>query len=150
MAFVFFAEYIVTDSNDPRYTAASVLLTALSFGLFLIIATAVRYAELNLFVRILVLFLSAGLVALRALNLRQSSRWEFSWALGIGIIITQIGASLLYLPLSPIQFGLIIFAPLYGLNDLANSLIEETPLQEAWARPSAFLFFITALAFFFK
>ncbi len=131
LVLVFVSEYIVLDPSDVRYPVASAGLIALSYALFLILISALDYAEARLFVLEAAVFLAAGLVSLRALNLRLSSRWEFQWAIGIGLACSQVGAALHYWPLSPIQYGLMLLGPLYALTGLAINIGEEVPLQRA-------------------
>lgn len=128
---VFISEYIVLDSSDVRYPAASAGLIALSFALFLTLVTGLSYAGARLVLITVVVFPASALVALRALHLRLSGRWEFAWAGGIGVICTQFAASLHYWPLGPIQYGLVLLGPLYGLTGLAINLGEDMPVRRA-------------------
>jgi hypothetical protein len=139
LVLVFLAEYIAVDPNAPYYAVATAMLTALSFALFVILAVALRYAGTRLLLIVPALFLAAALVSLRTLHLRLSGRWEFAWAAGIGLICAQLAAGLHYWPLTPIQYGLILFGPLYALSDLAASLGEGTPLRRAAVGPTVIL-----------
>ena len=127
---VFLAEYIALDSSDVRYPAASAGLVALSYTLFLILMTSLSYSEARLLVVVSLAFPAAGMVALRALRLR-TGQWKFAWAIGIGLILTQLAAALHYLPLGPVQVGLALLGPLYALTELAQNLDEETSLRRA-------------------
>jgi hypothetical protein len=128
---VFLSEYIVLDSSDVRYPAASAGLTALSFALFLILASGLSYIGARLVLIILVVFPASAMVSLRALHLRLAERWEFAWAAGIGLVCTQFAAALHYWPLGPIQFGLALLGPLYALTGLAINLGEDMPIRQA-------------------
>jgi hypothetical protein len=76
------------------------------------------------------------LASLRILHLRLSGKWEYAWAVGIGLICIQLAAGLYYLPLSPIQFGLVLIGPLYGIVNLAINLSESIPTQRAAIEPT--------------
>jgi len=133
---VFLAEYMVVDAGSPYYAAAMAGLTALSYTLFFILAVALRYSTARLFLIVPGLFLAAGLASLRIMQLRLVGRWEFAWATGIAFVCIQIAAGLHYWPLSPIQFGLMLIGPLYGLTNLAINLSEELPARRAALEPA--------------
>jgi hypothetical protein len=133
--FVFLAEYIVVDADAPYYASAMAGLTAVSYTLFFILAVALRYSEVRLYLLIPALFLAAGLASLRIMHLRFSGRWEYAWSTGIAFICIQIAAGLHYWPLSPIQFGLVLVGPLYGLTNLAANLGEDQPARRAALEP---------------
>jgi hypothetical protein len=128
---VFLSEYIVLDPSDVRYPAASAGLTALSFALFLTLAAGLSFISARLVLIIFVIFPASMLVALRALHLRLSERWEFAWAAGIGLICTQFAVALHYWPLGPIQFGLALLGLLYALTGLAINLGEGMSVRRA-------------------
>ena len=134
--FVFLAEYIVVDPGAPYYATAMAGLTAISYTLFFLLAVALRYGDARLFLVIQALFLAAALASLRILHLRLSGRWEYPWAIGIGLVCIQIAAGLNYWPLSPIQFGLMLTGPLYGLTNLAVNLGEDLPTGRAALEPA--------------
>jgi hypothetical protein len=133
--FVFLAEYIAVDPAAPYYSASMVGLTAVSYTLFFVLAVALRTSQIRLFLIIPALFLAALLASLRILHLHLSGRWEFAWALGIALICIQLAAGLHYWPLTPIQFGLLLVGPLYGLVNLATNLGESVPSQRAVIEP---------------
>ncbi len=127
---VFLAEYIALDSSDIRYPAASAGLVALSYTLFLILMTSLSFSEARLLLVAVIVFPAAGMVALRALRLR-TGQWKFAWAIGIGLILTQVSAALHYWPLGPIQIGLALLGPLYALTELAQNMDEDISLRRA-------------------
>jgi hypothetical protein len=134
--FVFLAEYIVVDPDSQYYASAMAGLIAISYTLFFILAVAVRYSGARMYLMVPALFLSAGLASLRILHLRFSGRWEYVWALGIALVCIQIAAGLHYWPVSPIQFGLMLVGPLYGLTNLAANLGEDQPARRAALEPA--------------
>ena len=135
LVLVFLAEYIVVEPSAPNYAVATAGLTALSFAVYLILTTALRFSGARLFLLAPAVFIVAGLVSLRTLHLRVSQKWEFNWALGIALVCTQIGAGLHYWPVSPVQFGLVLLGPLYSLSTFTGNLLEGIPLRRAMVEP---------------
>jgi hypothetical protein len=145
---VFIAEYIAVDPAAPPYPLASAGLTALSYALFLIFVIALRIGGARLFVFAPAVFLAAGLVTLRTLHLRLTGKWEFIWAVGIGLICAQLAAGLHYWPLTSLQFGLILLGPLYALTTLATNLNEDVPVPKALTEPGVILGALWVVAVF--
>lgn len=136
LASVFLAEYITIDASAPPYAFARAGLTALAYALFLILTTSLRFSGVRMFLLIPVIFTVSALISLRILHLDGTDRWDFPWAIGIGIVCVQIGAGLHYWPLTPIQFGLALTGPLYALTMLSASLTENIPLRRAALGPA--------------
>jgi hypothetical protein len=133
---VLLAEYITIDQSAAYYGLARAGLTALSYALFLILVTSLRFSGVRMFLLVPVTFLVAALISLRILHLDGTDRWDFPWAIGIGIVSAQIGAGLHYWPLTPIQFGLALTGPLYALTMLCASLTENIPIRRAALGPA--------------
>src|SRR5512141_1625487 len=129
--FVFVAEYIVVDPGAPYYAASMAGLTAISYTLFFLLAVALRYSGVRLYILLPALFFAAFLASLRILNLRLTDRWEYAWSAGIAFVCVQIASGLHYWPLSPTQFGLMLIGSLYGLTNLAVNLCEAQPARRA-------------------
>jgi len=148
--FVFLAEYIVVDADAPYYALSMAGLTAISYTLFFILSIALRSSEVRLFILLPALFLASSLASLRILHLRMSGKWEFAWSLGIGLVCVQLAAGLHYWPLTPIQFGLLLIGPLYGLINLAINLAENIPARRATLEPSIITALCWGLAIFIR
>ncbi len=131
LVIVFLAEYITIDPSAPTYGFARAGLTALAYALFLILTTSLRYSGARMFLLVPAIFIVAALISLRILHLDGADRWDFPWAIGIGIVCAQVSAGLNYWPLTPIQFGLALTGPLYALTMLSVSLAENIPLRRA-------------------
>jgi hypothetical protein len=147
--FVFVAEYIVVDPGAPYYAVSMAGLTAISYTLFFVLAVALRYGALRLYVLAPALFLAASLASLRILHLR-SSHWEYAWSLGIAFVSVQIASGLHYWPLSPIQFGLMLIGTLYSLTSLAVNLGEDQPARRAILEPIIVIALCWGLAVFIQ
>jgi hypothetical protein len=134
---VFWAEYVAVSPGDTAYPTAMVVLTVISFTLYLILALALRYANVRLFLLAPAFFGATFLVSLRTLHLRSGGRWQVAWSLGIALIGVQLAAGLHYLPVSPVRYGIFLLAPLYALTGLAAGLLERMPLRRAVVEPLA-------------
>ena len=143
------AEFVVVDPTDARYPVATAILTVMAFIIFLILTVALKAANARLIWVVPALFLAGGLAALRTLHLRLNERWEYAWALGIGLVAAQVGSALHYLPLTPVRFGLALLAPIYALTVLAVSLAEGNPFRRAFLEPTIMLALFWGLAFWF-
>ena len=144
---IFLAEYVAVDPAAPSYSAATGLLTALSFAVYLILLVTLRSSSPRLILAVPAVFLVSGLVSLRALHLRLQ-RWDFFWAGCIALVSAQLAAAFHYWPLAPIQFGLALLGPLYALTSLAGNLGEESPIRRAVFEPLAALLLAWAAAAF--
>jgi hypothetical protein len=147
---VFLAEYVVVDADAPPYAISMAGLTAISYTLFFILAVALRSSGARLYLLTPSLFIAASFASLRILHLRLSGRWEYAWALGIGLVCIQIAAGLHYWPLSPIQFGLMLTGPLYGITNLAINLSEDIPARRAVLEPAIVIALCWGLAIFIR
>lgn len=150
LVLVYLAEYIVVEPSAPNYAIASAGLTALSFAVYLILTTALRFSGARLFLMAPALFIATSLVSLRTLHLRVSKKWEYGWALGIALVCTQIGAGLHYWPVSPVQFGLALLGPVYALSTLTGNLLEGIPLRRALIEPLIALALSWGIAILFR
>lgn len=144
---VFQAEFIVVDPEDAAYPLATAVLVALSYTLVLILSVAVRSAGLRLVLLAPAIFLTSGFSSLRVMHLRLNERWEFGWAVGIALITTQLGTSLQYWPITPVQFGLAVLGPLFALTSLAINLLNDLPSKKAWIESAILLVLTWGLAF---
>ncbi len=146
---VFLAEYVAVDPGAPTYALAAAGLIALSYTLFLLFVFALQISGARLFLSLPAISLAAGLVTLRTLHLRLG-KWDFPWAVGVSIICAQLAAGLHYWPLLPLQTGLILLGPVYGLTALAYSLSQDVPLRSAFAEPAIILGGLWAAAVFLR
>ncbi len=140
-------EYISIDKNHPYFPIALVLLTALSFSLFLIIVITIRAANLRLFLTASILPVVYAFFGVRVLQLRLGGVWPLKWTLVIFLVIGQITIGLYYWPLSPVRFGLLLLAPAYALIGIASSLEENTSFRDVYLEPLVVMVLLILLAF---
>jgi hypothetical protein len=148
LAVVFTSEYVTINPSVSVYAFARAALTALAYALFLILVTSLRFSNVRLFLLIPSVFLVASIISLRILHLDGTDRRDFAWAIGIGIVCAQLGASLHYWVLTPVQFGLALTGPLYGLTMLSANLAENIPLRRAVVSPVVVIVFAWLAAVF--
>jgi hypothetical protein len=132
---VLVAEYVAVDPDDARHAPASISLTAVAFALFLVLAVSLRTSGPRLFLILPALSLAAGLVSLRALNLRLHGRWAFLSAGVIALLTGQMVAALHYWPIAPVPYGLALLGPAYALTSLIGGLTEGEPVRRAIVEP---------------
>ena len=146
LVLVFWAEFVVVSPGDTNYAFAMVVLTVLSFALYLILAMVLRYGDVRLFFLWPIIFLATFLVSIRTLHLRLGGRWEVAWALGTALVASQLAAGLHYFPVTPIYYGMILLSVLYGLTTFVASLLEGIPVRRAAVEPGVMLVLLLALS----
>lgn len=133
---VMVSEYISVDPGDNRSPLAIISLTAVSLALFLTLTIALRGSGSRLYLILAALAPAAFMVSARSLMLRTSTGSINPWAIGISIVLTSIAAGLYYLPLKPIQFGLILTGLLFALIILAGNIEDHRQNQGIWLEPA--------------
>jgi hypothetical protein len=145
---VFISEYISVDPLDIRFPIARVSLTAMSFALLLVLLIAVRGGGLRLYTVLATLLPAIALVSAKTLHLRLGG-WSLAWTVGISIALIQLATGLFYLPVKPLQFGLILLGLTFALVSLAGNLEEKQAPQTIWLEPIlSFTAFLSASLFF--
>lgn len=135
LVLIFLAEYIVVDLMDARHAPATAGLMAVSFGLYLFLAIAVRAGGLRLFMALPALAIPLWLVVQRTLYLRLGGRWCFAWSTGITLLVMQVMVGLHYLPVPPVSFGLFLAGPAYALTAMAALAEEGNSWRTLWIEP---------------
>ena len=138
MMAVFVAEYNLASLDDIHHPLAVVGLTGLSFALFLLLAVAVYSANLRLYLQLPLLSLGAFMTISRTLYLRLRE-WHLIWILVCSLIVSEVVVGLHYLPLSPIQFGLLLVGVAYALTSIVSAIKETRQGWAFWAEPVAML-----------
>lgn len=144
---IFIAEYNVVSTDDVRIPIATVGLTALSFALFLLLGIAVSSGNLRLYVRLPLLSLGLVMVIARALRLR-TGEWHVAWAVICSIIVAEVAVGLHYLPVSPIQYGLLLVGIAYSLTSLVTAILESRKNLALWGEPAGMLAVVLILSIF--
>lgn len=147
LTLVLISEYNVVDSASLYHPLASLVLTALSFALYLILLISLWSSGLRLYLLLPAMVLAAALVSLRTLYLRTGGRWLLVWSVGIALIVGQIATGFHYWPLSSLRFGLLVLGPTYALTSLAGAIEEGRSGRGALVEPLVMLGLVWGLAF---
>jgi hypothetical protein len=143
---VLYAEYIVVDLEDPRAGLAVIGLSAVGYAIYLILCVAMRGAGLRLYLILPVYFLTAGLVSWRVLTLRLAGKNLFHWSIATALITSQLAIGLYYLPVLPIQFGLILTGLCYSVISFATLYENGFEMKKNWMEPVIILVFFLGTA----
>jgi hypothetical protein len=146
LVLVLVAEYIVVDLGDARHALASMVLTAVSFSLVLILMITLVASNARLYVLFPGGVLAIFFVVLRTLYLRLGGRWCAAWAGAVALVVGQVAAGLHYWPLSPLRFGLLVLGLAYALTSVAASIEEGHSWRRAWFEPVFMLGVLWGLA----
>lgn len=143
---VFIAEYNVVSEQGIQHPFATVGLTGLSFALYLLLAIAIFSADLRLYIRLPLLLSAAMMVILRSLYLRLKN-WETLWAAIASLMLSELAIGLHYLPLSPIQNGILLVGTAYILTSIVMGIKENREGLRFWLEPIAMfvLFFLVSV-----
>jgi hypothetical protein len=143
---VLVAEFIVIDPTDNRYTPATILLSSVSFALYLMLSVSLRNGQVRLFLLVPTIAITMWFVCLRTLNLRLHGQL-LPIRTGIAaIIVGQIASTLHYLPFKPISFGLAILGTSYALTSLNVGLAQGKPISRIIAEPTLILLTLWIIA----
>lgn len=135
---VFIGEYNVVPPEENKLPLAVIGLTGLSFALYFLLSVAVFSSNLRLFIRLPLLGIGALMAISRSLQLRLG-RWLPLWALINSLALSQIVVGFHYLPLSPIQSGLILVGTAYSLTSFVTGIKESRRKWGLWGEPAAML-----------
>jgi hypothetical protein len=130
------AEYITVEPNDIRHGPAAIGLSAVIFALYLILIIALRAANTRLYLLLPALVIAMILAAQRILLLRVGPTVSAIWAIGIALIVGQIAIGLHYLPVTPIEYGLLLTALAYAITSFITGWLEERSSVGLWLEPA--------------
>jgi hypothetical protein len=147
---VVMAEFISVDSDDPRIGLASVILVAVSFGLFFFMVTALRASGQRLYIIALLIMPVSAIISQRLVNLRVKTSWKNPWFLVLGLVSAELAVGLHYLPLSVLTYGLLISGLVFALSSLTGNLLDDQQVLHKWIEPTVILCSSTFLAILFS
>jgi len=135
---VFVAEYNVVAPEENEHPIAIVGLTGLTFALYFLLSVAVFSANLRLYIRLPLLAIGAMMAISRSLQLRLG-RWFPVWVIINSLAISEIVVGFHYLPLSPVQSGLMLVGIAYALTSILTGIKESRKKLGLWGEPVAML-----------
>lgn len=147
---ILLAEYSSAFKGNRFYSLATQALGALTFGLFLILAITIRGLGLRLYLAFPAIFLGSFLAATRVQLLQEGAEWRPLQMAGIAFVVAQIGATLHYLPVSALGYGLALLGLLYALNNYINALNLGQEPRKAARDPLIALAIFWLLAILFR
>jgi hypothetical protein len=102
-------EYLVIEREGARHDLASVGLNILGLTLLAILLNAIHAVSARLALALPVIVVCVSAIALRLLDLLDPrSSIKYAYALGIGLLVSELALPLFYLPLSSVTFGLVL------------------------------------------
>jgi len=143
---VIFAEFIVLDEGDIHRPFAIIMLSALSYAMFLSLLVALRSANLRLVMTLPAVAISSGALSLRVISLQNPDQLKFPEAMACLIIVVQLTAALHYLPISSLSFGLFLLGTLYATVNLITTVSRETFSRNSLIEPVSVLILLWGLA----
>lgn len=132
LAAVFQSEFIVIDLEDQRSSLAIIGLSAVAYVVYLILCVALRAAEIRLYLTLPVYFITAGVISWRVLKLRQRGTNRMHWSIVTALVTSQVSIGLHYLPVQPIQFGLIMTGLCYSIVVFAIAFDKVNDFRKSW------------------
>jgi hypothetical protein len=135
---VFVAEYNVVDVGSVRHPIAAMELTGLSFALYLLMIIAIYSADLRLYTKLPLIAIGAMMVISRSIYLRLGN-WYAIWSLVCSLVVTEIAVGFHYLPIAPLQIGLVIIGVAYALTGIVSSIKESRHGWSFWVEPVGML-----------
>jgi hypothetical protein len=136
-------EYVSIEKEGVRYDLASVGLNILGLTLLAVLLNAIHASAARLAFTLPAIGICAAAVALRLLDLLDPlNSFKKHYALGIGVLVSELALPLFYLPLSSVTFGLL-------LTLATHTAVGVTQIRAGDARNRSILteyFFIDAIA----
>jgi hypothetical protein len=121
-------EYIVIDRQNHQYDLAAFGLKILGLVLLAIVFNAVHASSSRLAFALPAIGLSSSVIAVRLMDLEDPQRQHKPFfALGIGLITSELALILFFLPIISITFGLLLTLAVHTLVGLASieNLVKE-------------------------
>jgi hypothetical protein len=139
---ILIAEYSSSFIENRFHQTAILALNALTYALFLILAITVRGAGLRLYLAFPAIAVGSYLASTRLQLLPDDSEWRPLQTAAITFIVAQIAATLHYLPISALGYGLILLGLFLALNSYMAALNQGQEPKQAAREP------VVALAVF--
>lgn len=146
LTLVILAEFYCADPINEQVALAALALTGISYALFLVLTVSIRFSGARLYLLVPTIGLGSLLVSLRTLYLRTGGYWLYAWSIAIALLVTQISVGLFYLPVLPVQFGLILVGFLYAAVNLADRAVHHQLKMNDLVEPGVALIITFLLA----
>jgi hypothetical protein len=109
LIFSIICEYLTIGKEGVRYDLASVGLNILGLTLLAILLNAILASQTRLTFALPVIAVGVTAIALRLLDLLEPGNTSKGYfAVGIGLLVSELALPLFYLPISSVTFGLVL------------------------------------------
>jgi hypothetical protein len=109
LIFSIVCEYLTIEKSGYRYDLASVGLNILGLTLLAVLLSAIHASQVRLTFALPVIAAAVAAIALRLLDLLDPRHiHKRYYALGIGLLVSELALPLFYLPISSVTFGLLL------------------------------------------
>ena len=130
---VLIAEYVAVDPDDPAWDVAALGLTALAYGLALVLFALLRSASARAVISATIAGLVAGGLALRLFALKSVPRGRAAlYAFIVGVISAEATWALGYWRISASSAGLLAMIPFYLAVGLAQQHLAGQLTRRIW------------------
>ena len=142
---IIISEYLTVDPDGLYHATSTIILTALSYALFLTLSIILRGINARNLVLIPTISIASGLTSLRTLHL-QLKKWYLIHAVVIAIVVAEFSAPLFYFSFDSTVFGLVLLGPAYGLTSLSSGLLTGKSLGQSLIEPIIVLVIVWGIA----
>ena len=104
---------------------AAVMLTSVSFAIYIILCFFVHYVGVRLVLILPAVFLASRLASIRTLNLRLREKSALTEAVIIALISCQLASGLHYWPISAFSYGLALLVFTYAISNFFANLTDS-------------------------
>jgi hypothetical protein len=130
---VLIAEYVVVDRDDPAWDVAALGLTALAYGLALVLFALLRSVSARAVISASIGGLVAGGLALRLFALKDVPKGRASiYAAVVGLVSAEAIWALSYWRVTPSSAGLLAMIPFYLVVGLAQQHLAGQLTRRIW------------------
>lgn len=131
---VFISESLLCFRSDPRSAPASVFVTALAYASAAIVFSVAKALTDRLIFFAFFLLLTSIPVAWRIFLLESEGIGSLYKAIAVGLVVTELGMALFYLPFVPISFGALLFTAFYLTLNLVQIMSSGLTIRAALRR----------------
>lgn len=144
---VFWGEFYSVTPREGSRQIAAIGLTGMSYALFMVLTAGLRFSLTRLYLVVPAVALTSGLITLRALYLYTRGGWYYNWSVAIALFMGQLAIGFHYLPLNPIQYGLLLVGFIYAAISLAGRTSLHAFTRSDLYEPLAAIIIFVFLAF---
>jgi hypothetical protein len=120
------AEYYTLDRADYWHDPSALVLNMLALVILALILAAIHFGSTRIAMALPAIGLTAMVIGLRVLDLQAPrSPKAYGYALGIGVLVSELALPLEFLPISSVSFGLALTLIFYDLTGIAQASLTS-------------------------